>query len=117
MRIAVLCNDRLALPALRLLIQNRLVAAVGTPHRDSEFRAVITETCRQGGVPLQMFAKKDFESALANWLQQHKPDVVLVKTFPWKIPAAYNARTWFYQFPLRATPGMERPFAFVLDDP
>ncbi|HTF05453.1 MAG TPA: formyltransferase family protein, partial [Bacteroidia bacterium] len=86
MKIAVLCNDRLALPALRLLIQNKLVVAVGTPNRESEFRAVITELCKQGSVPLQVFAQKEFESSLANWLQQHHPDVVLVKTFPWKIP-------------------------------
>ena len=88
MRIAVLCNDRLALPALQLLIQNKLVVAVGAPDRQSEFRAVIKNVCNQGGVPLQVFGKKEFESSLANWLQQHQPDVVLVKTFPWKIPGS-----------------------------
>jgi methionyl-tRNA formyltransferase len=87
MRIAVLCNDRLALPALRLLIQNKLVVAVGTPNRESEFRMVIKEVCRQGGVPLQVFAQKELESSLSTWLHLHRADVVLVKTFPWKIPS------------------------------
>jgi methionyl-tRNA formyltransferase len=87
MRIAVLCNDRLALPALQLLLQNRLVAAVGLPNRLSEPTEVIRRLCEQSGVPVQLFSRKTMESTMEAWLQQHQPDVVLVKTFPWRIPS------------------------------
>lgn len=42
----------------------------------------------QAGIPAQIFTKKDFEAVLNNWLALHKPDVVLVKTFPFRIPAS-----------------------------
>lgn len=88
MRIVVLCNDRLAVPALQVLIQNRLLLAVGIPEQLSEPTQFIQQLCTQSGVPVQLFPRKNFEGTLSAWLQQNQPDVVLVKTFPWKIPAA-----------------------------
>jgi methionyl-tRNA formyltransferase len=87
MRIVVLCNDRLALPALQLLVQNRLVLSVGLPNRHSEPAEVIRGLCRQAAVPHQKFTKQNLEVELEAWLLQHQPDVVLVKTFPWLIPS------------------------------
>lgn len=87
MRVAVLCNDRLALPALQLLSQNRLIVAAGIPGHVSEATEVIRILCERSGVPAQLFRKENFAAALELWLKQHQPDVVLVKTFPWKIPA------------------------------
>ena len=86
MRIAVLCNDRLALPALGQLLQNKLVTAVGVTNRANEVQLAIRQMAAQAGVPLQQFPKQSFSADLAAWLLQHQPDVVLVKTFPWKIP-------------------------------
>ncbi|MEO5645787.1 MAG: formyltransferase family protein [Bacteroidia bacterium] len=87
MRIAVLCNDRLALPALQLLLQNRLIVAAGIPDRPSEATEIIRQRCESGGAAVQTFDRQDLDSKLEAWLHQHQPDVVLVKTFPWKIPA------------------------------
>ncbi len=88
MRIAVLCNDRLGLPALQQLVQNRLLQAVGASDRSPEIISIMNQVSAQAGVPSQIFTRKNFEGQLMIWLDQHKPDVVLVKTFPFRIPAA-----------------------------
>lgn len=87
MRIVVLCNDRLALPALQLLMQNRLLLSVGLPDRKSEPAEVIRGLCVQNSIPVQKFTKQNLEQELEAWLILHQPDVVLVKTFPWLIPS------------------------------
>lgn len=86
MRIAILCNDRLALPALSQLVQSGMVRSVGTTDRVNEIQLLIQQICNQAKVPVQQFGKKNFEADLNAWLLIHQPDVVLVKTFPWLIP-------------------------------
>lgn len=88
MRIAVLCNDKLGLPALQQLVQNQLVCAVGTSDRSPEMIAVMKQVRTQAGIPVKVFSRGDFESDLINWLKSNLPDVVLVKTFPFRIPAS-----------------------------
>lgn len=88
MRIAVLCNDRLGLPALQQLVQNRMIQAVATSDRSPEMVGIMQLITQQGGVPSNIFTRKNFEAELLAWLEQFKPDVVLVKTFPFRIPAS-----------------------------
>src|SRR6218665_2945865 len=88
MRIAVLFNDRLGIPALQQLAQGRMIVAAGTSDRSPEMIAIMKQMSAQGGIPSTVFTKKGLEEALTAWLQQHQPDVVLVKTFPYKIPAS-----------------------------
>lgn len=87
MRIAILCNDRLALPALSQLAQTGHVVAAGVTDRVNEIQLLIRQICTQTKIPVQQFGKKNFNADLSLWLMQHQPDVVLVKTFPWRIPA------------------------------
>jgi len=88
MRIAVLCNDRLGLPALQQLVQNRLAQAAATSDRSPEMMTIMQQVAAQARIPTQVFTRKNFEAQLLAWLESHKPDVVLVKTFPFRIPAA-----------------------------
>ncbi|WP_310557138.1 formyltransferase family protein [Flavobacterium sp.] len=88
MKIAILCNDRLGLPAMQLLFQQQLVVAVGTSDRVSETTMLLEKQCASVLAPFQIFTKNNLESALGIWLQNHQPDVVFIKTFPWKIPAS-----------------------------
>jgi methionyl-tRNA formyltransferase len=88
LRIAILCNDRLGIPALQQLVQNRLAVVVGTSDRSPEMVAIMQQVSAQAHIPAQVFTKKDFEAQLNDWLLKHKPDVVLVKTFPFRIPAS-----------------------------
>lgn len=86
MKLLILCNDRLALPALSQLMQMNLVAGVGMTARQSEVQAVVSMMCNQFNVPLMLFRKSTFSADLEKWIQQTNPDAVWVKTFPWKIP-------------------------------
>ncbi|MDP4261967.1 MAG: formyltransferase family protein [Bacteroidota bacterium] len=87
MRIAVLCNDRVALPALDYLIGSGLVVAVAMPDRIHETQIVVKNKCVQANIPFQLFNKKNFGTAIVTWLNEYKADTVLVKTFPFLIPA------------------------------
>lgn len=87
MRIAILCNDRIALPALDQLLATGLVVAVGIPQRNQEIRLLIEKPCVQANVPIQGFHKRTVDTDLLGWLTRFRPDVVLVKTFPFLIPA------------------------------
>lgn len=88
MRIAILFNDRLALPALQQLVQSGLVVAVGTSERSSEMIGIMKQIALQAKVPSVIFSKKNMEADMTEWLQKYKPEVVLVKTFPYKIPSS-----------------------------
>lgn len=87
MRIAILCNDRIALPAIEQLFSAGLIAGVGVPSRAKEMMFLVKQRCDAYRVPLRSFEKKDLESSLIDWLQTINPDLVLVKTFPYLIPA------------------------------
>lgn len=87
-RIAILCNDRLGFPALQHLIQQQLVVAVGTSDRVGETTLLLEKQAASSSIPFEVFEKNNLESTLVSWIQIHQPDVVLVKTFPWKIPAS-----------------------------
>jgi|GEM_PF-3172297 methionyl-tRNA formyltransferase len=60
MRIAVICNDRLGLPALQQLVQNRLVHAVATSDRLPEVIGIMKLATQQGGAPSSIFKKNNF---------------------------------------------------------
>jgi methionyl-tRNA formyltransferase len=86
MRIAILCNDRLALPGLEYLIHTKQAVAIGMPTRVSETQRLVHSRCKQAKIPFQLFGKKDLAPAIIAWLIEHRPDVVFVKTFPYLIP-------------------------------
>lgn len=86
MRIAIICNDRLGLPALQQLVQNRLVQAVATSDRSPEMIGIMKLVTQQGGVPSTIFKKNNFENDLTDWLSKYQPDLVMVMTFPFRIP-------------------------------
>jgi methionyl-tRNA formyltransferase len=87
MRVAVLCNDRIALPALEQLMAAKLVVGIGMSHMENTAHALVKARSAQCKIPFQLFGKKDLSEQLLAWLEKNKPDVVLVKTFPYLIPA------------------------------
>ena len=90
----------MALPALNQLIQNRLVVAVGMTDREGEVHAIVKSLCATANVPLIQLSKTSLSLDLRGALMQYQPDTVLVKTFPWKIPAELlNLPKWgFFNF-------------------
>jgi len=87
MKVALLCNDRLALPALDYLVQSGNLVAVGMPARTSETQLPVRDKCLHSGIPFRLFKKAKLEEDLSSWIQLYHPDVVLVKTFPFLIPS------------------------------
>lgn len=88
MKILILCNDRMALPATNRLLQSGMVAGVGMTAEESEVHAVVKMLCANNNVPFRMFTKSTFTDDLKEWVSATVADAVFVKTFPWKIPAA-----------------------------
>jgi methionyl-tRNA formyltransferase len=88
MRLSLLCNDRIALPALDYLLSNCSVVAVGIPDRNTEMLPVIKKRCARAGTPFRVFNKKDFGSDVIQWVKEYSPDMVLVMTFPFRVPPA-----------------------------
>lgn len=87
MKLFILCNDKMALPAVSQLLQNRLVVGVGMTNREGEVQGIVKSICAAANVPLILLSKKSLALDLRGVLMQYQPDTVLVKTFPWKIPA------------------------------
>lgn len=121
-RIAILCNDRICLPAVSWLIGSQLAVAVGMPAIDAisnETRMLIELQCKQNGVPFRTFSKQRLTEDLDRWLNEFQPDLVLVKTFPWLIPSALLNRPAhgfvnFHYAPLPAYRGPAPLFWMIL---
>lgn len=78
----------MALPALQYLLQAGLVQAVGIPDIVHDATNDIRQLCLHFNRQADIFSKKDLAASLNNWVKQHQPDVILVFTFPWKIPSS-----------------------------
>ncbi|MCC6701971.1 MAG: hypothetical protein IT221_10635 [Fluviicola sp.] len=118
MKILVLCNDRMALPAVNQLILNRLVVAVVMTDRISEVHLTVKSLCDSARIPLIQLSKVNLALELRGILMKFQPDTVLVKTFPWKIPAELlTVPKWgFYNFhyaPLPAYKGANPLFWMI----
>ncbi len=87
MRVAILCNDRLGIPAIQQLLQHKIIVSIATSNRVSEISTLLKQISDSGNIPFQIFNKKNLETDILTWLGKFQPDVVLVKTFPWKIPS------------------------------
>ncbi len=88
MKIAVLCNGRLAMPTVQKLIADKKIAALGIADTRTEVIQIFNHLAEQHHLPLQIFTKKKFATQLHDWLAAVEPDVVMVITFPFRIPAS-----------------------------
>lgn len=108
----------MALPAVNQLIHNRLVVAVVMTERSSEVHLTVKSLCDTARIPLIQLSKANLALELRGILMQFQPDTVLVKTFPWKIPAELlTVPKWgFYNFhyaPLPAYKGANPLFWMI----
>ncbi len=87
MKIAVLCNNRLALPVIKKQLDEQKIGAIGVSDKAQEIVQFFRQVNQQYNLPFQVFSKKGFGSQLEEWLNEHKPDAVFVVTFPYRIPA------------------------------
>ena len=86
LRIAVICNNRMALPSLQFLAQQRVLAGIGIPETNLE----VTQDCqmlfRNSGISVHSLKHKTLLPDTQNWLGEIKANLVWLMTFPWKIP-------------------------------
>jgi methionyl-tRNA formyltransferase len=90
MRIAILTNSKLSVPSIDFLGARQQLVSIGLPVRDdkTEDADQITFTAANRKVPVVLLNRSGFRNELTDWLNDCKPDVVFVFTFPFKIPAA-----------------------------
>lgn len=86
MRIGILCNSRLALPALQRMCNDKIIVAAGIPDMPHSAIADAAAICRYYGISCNTFAKNDLQGSLIAWTSQYNINMVLVLTFPYKIP-------------------------------
>jgi methionyl-tRNA formyltransferase len=85
-RIALLCNNKMALPALQRMQNEQVLCSIATADKDHEIVLLYKEKAKEYNVPYYKISYKSYKEQLQQWLEETKPDIVFVMTFPWKIP-------------------------------
>lgn len=100
MRVAVLCNSPMGLPAIDYLLGENMLAGIACPAMPSDnfFRLQIISQDKK--LPFGVIDENNLTKTLTDWLKQCKADLVLTFTFPYKIPAECFklAKHGFYNF-------------------
>jgi methionyl-tRNA formyltransferase len=86
MKIGILCNSILAIPALQFLQNNGLQIAVCVPNIVNDDTPELQNFFAVTNIVVDKVDKPALSSHLKKWIAINKPDVVFVITFPWKIP-------------------------------
>ncbi|KAA5536456.1 hypothetical protein F0919_01965 [Taibaiella lutea] len=106
--IAVLCNNRMAIPAIQALYNMGKLCALGVPENNTDVLDFCKSLSAQTGIPLMLLRKENLNAQLGDWLKKKSPDFVFTMTFPWKVPEV----TWqshpgkFYNFHYGLLPEM-----------
>lgn len=87
LKIALVCNNKMALPALQTMLQTGVLCSVASADTDKEVVEIIGQLSRQLNFSYTTIAKRERNAQLTSWLEVYKPDVVFVMTYPWKIPS------------------------------
>ena len=100
MRIGILCNSILAVPAIQFLQSNGLQLAIGMPGVVNDDTPELENFFSVTNISVDKLDKHGFATNLKKWIIGNKLDVVFVITFPWKIPAHILAipRLGFFNF-------------------
>lgn len=88
MKIALLTNSKLSVPAIDFLAQHKLLLAIGIPEREdrTEDADQVRYVAAHHQIPLHVFPKAGLAENLREWLKSGKADAVFVFTFPFRIP-------------------------------
>jgi methionyl-tRNA formyltransferase len=88
MNIGFLANSQLAIPTLKHLLEQQKLCAVGIPAQDNEYTQHIQLLTQQHQLEARTLERKHLQADVTAWVQENELDVVLVYTFPWRIPEA-----------------------------
>ncbi len=87
MKIGILCNSILAVPAIQFLQNNGLHPAIGITSVANDDTPELENYFSIANTSVDKLEKQGFATNLKKWIISNKLDVVFVITFPWKIPA------------------------------
>jgi methionyl-tRNA formyltransferase len=106
-KINLLCNSDLAIPAIYELASIGILTSIGLTRSEGEDSFFIQQTAKHYKIPVSIFTKKSFESELSAWLKKFPVDAVFVMTFPYKIPKSslIIPRKGFFNFHYGLLPG------------
>lgn len=82
----MLCNNPVAVPALREFLFHGTIAAICIPEKNGEMLHILNSLLKESEVPLFLLSKKDYKTQLSNVIEQYKPDIGLIMTFPYILP-------------------------------
>lgn len=83
-KVAVLCNNRIGIPAIASLFQMNMLHCVGITEEQTEVAERLHGIPKD--IPLVRINKNSLHDTLSAWLQTGAADYVLLMTFPWRIP-------------------------------
>lgn len=88
MKIAVLCNFSLGLPAIDYLLGTEQLVGLAAPMmaNDNIFR--LQMIAQEKKLPFAMISDQNIEQELKDWTNKCKADAVFIFTFPFKIPGS-----------------------------
>lgn len=86
MKLALICNNKVALPALDSFVEQGVDLCVATSAANTELYHALQPYSLKYGISLFAFDQAMFEEQLYAWLDSEHPDVVLMMTCPFKIP-------------------------------
>jgi methionyl-tRNA formyltransferase len=88
LRIALLCNNKIAMPALQRLATEGVLCGIATADKDAGIVTIYKQLAAGYNVPYLKITRKNYTAQLEEWLRATQPDIVFVMTFPWRLPAA-----------------------------
>ncbi|MGB0524417.1 MAG: methionyl-tRNA formyltransferase [Flammeovirgaceae bacterium] len=87
MKIFVITGGIIGIPTLQELIKANLVCGIGVPAEPNQYIQQIVQMGKQASLPTIQLQKKTLKRTLTQVIDQQKPAIVLVLTFPYKIPS------------------------------
>ncbi len=88
MKVSFLCNSLIALPSAHYLIEQNCLAGLATTARNHVLRQQLQLLAREYNVPFSTISAQHTEADLKEWIENAGADVVVVQTFPHRIPAS-----------------------------
>ena len=86
-KIAVLCNNRMAFPALQALQAAGRLCALGVPGSNADVIDFCSMLSRHSGIPLSIMSGENCNDQIKEMIKISGADTVFTMTFPWKISA------------------------------
>jgi methionyl-tRNA formyltransferase len=107
-KIAVLCNNRMAVPALQSLYAEGRLCAVGVAEGNTDVIDFCSMLSQQSGIPLFIISKGKCSLQIIEMISKTGADHIFTMTFPWKISPEilHDYPDTFYNFHYGLLPEM-----------